>query len=1114
MRLLISIVIYAGSVAAVETGQLGIGNVTMAAPLDRPARTTTHRAERRLRFEPLEERRLLSLTHLYTFNDGSANDWIGSAHGALTNGAAIVDGQLTLANSGVTSGQSASVQHVRLPAGVLPPSGDVTIEAWFTTSDAASWARVFDFGEQLIGSGNSYFFFTAQSGQGDSRAALRPAGDTERVASGSILSDGMQHMVAVVVDTADGVLRLHIDGNEASSTALAGADAESVNDVLGYLGRSLFNVDAGFTGSINELRIYDESRSATEIAAAAAEGPSIAERSPLVRQMEHLDRGVVALRTGPSQAYIGWRLFGTDPADIAFNLYRSENGGAAVKLNSQPLTQTTDFVDSAVATGLNLNISNSYFVRPVIDDLEQAPSESFPLSAGAPVRQYLNVPLERPPGGTVLLPRGSQLPSSGTLSYTYSANDASVGDLDGDGQYEIVLKWDPSNSQDNSNNGFTGPVIFDAYKLDGTLLWRIDLGRNIRAGAHYTQFLVYDFDGDGRAEVVMKTADGAVDGMGQVIGNAAADYRDPYSGGSDRFGRVLTGPEFLTVFDGMTGAALSTIDFSPPRGSISSWGDNYGNRSDRFLANVAYLDGIRPSIVMARGYYAKTRLTAYDWRDGELTERWAFDSTAPGNGSYGGQGNHNLSVGDVDFDGKDEIVYGAAVIDDNGQGLYTTGFGHGDAMHMSDMVPDRPGLEVFQIHEPSQVPGGDLRDARTGETIFSTPLVPNGEEGPGRGAAFDIDPNYPGYEMWESSQDSIYDAQGNAIYDKNNIHTNFGVWWDADLLRETLDGTTISDWNYVSHGRQNLISSTTGAPGSFNNTSGLSSNNGSKSTPALSADILGDWREEVIWRRSDNTALQIWSTTIPSTTRIYTLMHDPQYRLAIAWQNVAYNQPPHPGYFLGAGMSDPPVPQIYTVQFTAALNGDYNGDSQVNAADYVVWRDTLGSSSDLRADGDHDGLIGPADYLVWKSNFGTVGATTSLAVSDRGESVAAGMATSLPSPAGVEFASQADSKLGPSVITRTYVGAHVGTAAEQPSVARRRSEQVERAPLFGPSSRHQTTALLLATLERLPDDDAESLAIDRLLKRGRDHERAVMLFDSLDVALMESIRFNRPYGTR
>lgn len=917
---------------------------------------------RRLQCERLEERRMLSLTHLYTFNDGLANDWIGSAHGTLFNGASIAGGQLVLANDGVTSGQTSVVRYARLGANLLG-SGDATVAVWFTATNASNWARVIDVGNQVGASGDSYLSFTPQSEFDDSRALLRPSGAAECVATGVTTDDGVERMAAIVVDTAANLLRLYIDGVEISTTALDGASAGSVNDSLAFIGRSLFNADPGFTGSINELRVYDDARSAGDIAADAAAGPSTATKSPLVRQMEHLDRGIVAVRRSTTQAYIGWRLLGTEPANVAFNIYRSAGGGAAVKLNAAPLTTTTDYVDSTA----NFSVGNTYFVRAVIGGVEQGDSETATLAAGTPVQQFLSVPLQIPPGANT--PSGE--------NYTYSANDTSVGDLDGDGEYEIIVKWDPSNSKDNSQSGYTGNVYMDAYKLDGTRLWRIDLGRNIRAGAHYTQFLVYDFDGNGRSEMVLRTAPGTVDGLGNNVilpgDNPNADYRNTS-------GYILSGPEYLTVFDGLTGANLSTINFSPVRGTVSSWGDNYGNRVDRFLATVAYLDGVRPSIVMTRGYYAKTALTAFDWRNGQLVQRWAYDTSARGgSAAYEGQGNHNLSVGDVDNDGKDEIIFGAAVFDETGTGLHVTGYGHGDAIHFGDLVPSRPGLEVFQIHEPSNVPGSDLRDARTGAIIAATPIVPSGNEGPGRGAAFDIDPNYSGYEFWDLGTSSIYGATivGDVvtyapIYNRpSNMHTNFGVWWDADLLRETLDGTVIGDWNYTTAGRTNFDLDP-GAAGTQGFAPNASSNNGSKSTPALSADILGDWREEVIWRRSDSTALHIYTTIIPATNRIYTLMHDPQYRQAIAWQNVAYNQPPHTGFFLGAGMAPAPTPQIYTVRYST-LPGDYNEDGLVDAGDYSVWRDALDSNTVLPNDTTPNAVT-QADYDVWVANFGAIAA--------------------------------------------------------------------------------------------------------------------------------------------
>src|SRR5690349_21844153 len=344
---------------------------------------------------------------------------------------------------------------------------------------------------------------------------------------------------------------------------------------------------------------------------------------------ENLDRGLISLRTTAGN-FLSWRLLRSDPAGASFDVYRG-----ATKVTT---TSTTNFTDRGAPAGA------SYTVRPAGSSTLAAVAPTATLAASS-----MDVPIQLPAGGTT--PDG--------VAYTYSANDASVGDLDGDGSYEIVLKWDPSNSKDNSQSGYTGNVFVDAYKLNGTRLWRIDLGRNIRAGAHYTQFQVFDYDGDGKAEVVMKTADGTKDGTGVTIGNASADYRNSS-------GYILSGPEYLTVFNGQTGKAMATADFVPSRGTVSSWGDSYGNRVDRFLAGTAYLDGSRPSLIMARGYYTRTVIAAWDWRGGAFTRRWTFDtnsSTNSGKG-YDGQGNHQLSVADVDGDGKDELVYGSMAVDD------------------------------------------------------------------------------------------------------------------------------------------------------------------------------------------------------------------------------------------------------------------------------------------------------------------------------------------------------------------------------------------------------------------------------------------------------------------
>nr|WP_254901293.1 rhamnogalacturonan lyase [Tuberibacillus sp. Marseille-P3662] len=601
-----------------------------------------------------------------------------------------------------------------------------------------------------------------------------------------------------------------------------------------------------------------------------------------VRQIEFLNRGLVAVKVEDG-VFVSWRLLGTEAKDISFNLYRDGK-----KVNTSPITSSTNYLDHDGTS------QSTYHVRAVLNGEEQSKSETVSVWG----KQYLSVPLQKPEGGT----------TPDDVSYTYSANDASVGDLDGDGEYEIVLKWDPSNSKDNSQSGYTGNVLIDAYELDGTRLWRIDLGKNIRAGAHYTQFMVYDLDGDGQSEVAMRTSDGSVDGTGKVIGDPNADYRKDD-------GYILSGPEYLTVFDGKTGNNLVTTPFSPARGDICDWGDCYGNRGDRFLAGIAYLDGVRPSLIMARGYYEKTMLTAYNFRNGKLTKLWTFDSDDPGNEEYASQGNHNLSIADVDDDTKDEIIYGAMAVDDDGTGLYTTGLGHGDAMHLGDLDPNRPGLEVFQVHEeyPNKA-GMEFRDADSGELLWGIPVE---DYDVGRGLSGDINPNYEGEEVWavdgpwNSSTGGVYTAKGKKISTKIPP-ANFAIWWDDDLLRETLNHNwdsqkkvgvgTIGKWDYENKNMVNLLT----ADGTY-------SNNGTKGNPSLQADILGDWREEAIWRTDDSSALRIYTTTSVTDHRIYTLMHDPVYRLGVAWQNVAYNQPPHTSFYLGAGMENPPRPNIYTV---------------------------------------------------------------------------------------------------------------------------------------------------------------------------------------------------------
>lgn len=642
-------------------------------------------------------------------------------------------------------------------------------------------------------------------------------------------------------------------------------------------------------------------------------------------QREQLGRGVVAVRQSESATCLSWRYLSADPVETAFHVYRDGEQVATV-----PAGEATMWVDAQGGNGKEV----CYEVRPVVDGVETHKGDGrYTLVSDAGVG-YLNIPLQCPEGGET--PWGQE--------YTYSANDASIGDVDGDGEYEIILKWEPSNAHDNAHDGYTGNVLFDCYRLTGERLWRIDLGRNIRAGAHYTQFMVYDLDGDGCAEVVMKTGDGTVDGLGKVIGDAEADWREPgdttnWDKQMKRFeermkerekrmkremerrprpemgkegerpqdersafdprrqqrprnfkptpggqGRILKGPEYLTLFSGLTGEALCTIDYVPERGELRDWGDERANRSDRYLACVAYLDGVHPSVVMCRGYYTRSVLAAFDWDGTQLKQRWVFDSDDDGNKHYAGQGNHNLRVGDVDSDGCDEIIYGSMAVDNDGKGLYTTRMGHGDAMHLTAFFPDSDKLQVWDCHENHR-DGSSLRDAATGEVLFQI----KSDQDVGRCMAADIDPTSWGVEMWSLDSKGIRNVKGEVINARpERLSYNMAVWWDGDLLRELLDGTRITKYNWEG-----------GVCEPMETFEGTVRNNGSKSNPCLHADILGDWREEVLLRTEDNSALRLYVSTIPTEYRFHTFLEDPVYRISIATQNVSYNQPTQPGFYFG-----------------------------------------------------------------------------------------------------------------------------------------------------------------------------------------------------------------------
>lgn len=604
------------------------------------------------------------------------------------------------------------------------------------------------------------------------------------------------------------------------------------------------------------------------------------------RQAEWMKRGLVAVLT-KAGVFLSWRLFAEEyAAKEAFLLYK--NGILLATIDSSMATNYFD--ENGTKTDLYAVISKS--------EMEQKKDKITLDEVSVWKHSYLEIPLDKP--------EPYQTPDGKIWEFT--ANDASAADLDGDGEYEIILKWD-CNGKDNSHKGYSGLCLLDAYKLDGTKLWRINLGVNIRCGAHYTQFLAYDFDGDGKAEVLCKTADGTIDGVGNVIGNEGVDYRN-----SDGF--ILEGPEYLSAFDGTTGAVIDTVLYDPQRGNVSEYGDSWGNRVDRFLACAAYLDGVHPSAVFCRGYYdhgRPTNLVAYDLtKDRKLVKRWKFLARWNQNIAYTNQGFHNLAVADVDGDGCDEIIYGACVIDHDGTGLYTTRLGHGDAMHVGRFTADSKGYDYFGIHEDSDCPYGvEARDAGTGEIRFG---YYTGRDTT-RGLTAKIDPRYPGNQMWSMCSDGLYNYHdGKKIGNSFPKSINFAIWWDGDLLRELFDHewggyeTCISNpriykWNWETEAMDTIFA-----------TDECQANNGTKGNPCLQANLFGDWREEIVLRTKDSTALRIYTTTIPTKHRIYNLMDDPIYRLGVCWQNTAYNQPPHTSFYIGPDMKQIPIPKLNRIR--------------------------------------------------------------------------------------------------------------------------------------------------------------------------------------------------------
>lgn len=635
------------------------------------------------------------------------------------------------------------------------------------------------------------------------------------------------------------------------------------------------------------------------------------------RQMEKLDRGLIAIKTDGG-VYLSWRLFdsednifGSADKNVSFNVYRDG------KKISEVATKT-NYVDSTVG--------KNYSVAPVINGVEGEKCNAVTVYNNS----YFDIPLLKPDDETIYDPSGTEL-----ATYSFFPADCSTGDVDGDGEYEIIVKWTSSEHDVGSpgNPAYSGTVHLAAYKLDGTKLWKndIELGKNVYSSAHTVQFLVYDFDGDGKSEVMCQTSLGSKDGQGKYVSNAAqtdeeikaitdeenstADYRG--------YGRITEGKEFLTVFNGETGVAMDTINLPTTRGSENGvdYGDDFGNRSNRFVSDIAYLDGEKPYAIYLRGYYfgrngkQRTSIAGISWDGTALSPTYRFDTQKGQEGYYDGayqyvgNGNHNCTVADVDNDGKDEFITGALcmeVNDDNEfRPKWCTYLQHGDALHIGNYDPTHTGFEFFTVHEDSgtnSLSGNDITldfgmsviDAETGNIMFHE----GASADTGRGVMANVGAGGY-YQIW-SAKNSARQSNGGtdfttatSLTGRNTPSMNFRIFWDGDLYDNLLDGANITDWN--GRNMSNIFSA---------RNYDCVSINGTKANPSLQADLFGDWREEVVYPTTNGTALRVFSTTDTTDYKIKTLMQDPVYRSGVAAEQTAYNQPPHVGFYMGKEVFD------------------------------------------------------------------------------------------------------------------------------------------------------------------------------------------------------------------
>lgn len=612
------------------------------------------------------------------------------------------------------------------------------------------------------------------------------------------------------------------------------------------------------------------------------------------RKMENLSRGLVAIKTNTG-VFASWRIPGYEWEGVTYNIYKD-----GVKINSEPL-KVSNFQDN---TG---TLTSKYSVAPIVKGVEQvACAQVLPLS-----NQYLEIPMVTRPAG-------------------YQVNDATAADLDGDGEYEIIVKRIFGDSRAEAIYF----AYFEAYKMDGTLMWEINVGPNIMSSSEVeVNIAAFDLDGDGKAEVFLRTSEGTVFGDGKQIGDVDGDGKTNYRYSvlqSANMEYMCAGPEFLSLINGETGAEMDRVDFIP-RISPDWWGDGYGHRANKFFFGAPYLDGKKPSLFIGRGIYTKTVMQTYDVVNKKLVKRWEFRATE-GSDPYFGQGNHNYTIADVDMDGRDEIAWGSMTVDDNGKGLYSTQMGHGDAMHVGDMDPFRKGTEIWKCLENSPNFGTVLYDGATGEILIHDIL---GRDA-GRACAANLSDAVKGKTLWGSTKTFSASTKQPVSVDINSV--NFRIYWDGDLLEELLD----HNWN--GSGGEGSIRKPNA--GEIFRAVGTNSCNWTKGTPSLQADLFGDWREEVIWRTADDTKIRIYTTVDPTIYRNYTLMHDHQYRQAICWQMCGYNQPPHVSYFLGKGenITVPPPPSISNGRLV------YNGTGIWNKTNAVWLKD--GASSAF-SDGEH-----------------------------------------------------------------------------------------------------------------------------------------------------------------